>query len=295
MNYSRLNSYFTEMNTQKYLFYMICLVYVMCTSIIVIIEPFLPLPCDEEHHTSELEFENILFHYSICDHRRFPKLLFLTKAECERGRHLLAAVFFGSLIGYERRSSDRPAGIRTMALVSLGSALFTINSTFGFLEGPMAWDSSRVSASIPSGVGFLGAGLIVKSSEKDPITGESHHLVQGITTAAATWLSAAVGIACGGGLYFAASFSTALNLLLLRFGPRFLEGESSNTDLGNDATPTSRLDGTNEWTNLVGKDIESSGHCYGGAVTFQTSTIHEAERRASLARTASVRNRPTLM
>jgi uncharacterized membrane protein YhiD involved in acid resistance len=50
-----------------------------------------------------------------------------------------------------------------------------------------AWDSSRVSASIPSGVGFLGAGLIVKSSEKDPITGESHHLVQGITTAAATW------------------------------------------------------------------------------------------------------------
>ena len=47
------------------------------------------------------------------------------------------AVFFGSLIGYERRSSDRPAGIRTMALVSLGSALFTINSTFGFLSGPM--------------------------------------------------------------------------------------------------------------------------------------------------------------
>jgi putative Mg2+ transporter-C (MgtC) family protein len=52
---------------------------------------------------------------------------------------------------------------------------------------PKAWDSSRVSASIPSGVGFLGAGLIVKSSEKDPVTGESHHLVQGITTAAATW------------------------------------------------------------------------------------------------------------
>lgn len=47
------------------------------------------------------------------------------------------AVFLGSLIGYERRSSDRPAGIRTMALVSLGSALFTINSTFAFLDGPM--------------------------------------------------------------------------------------------------------------------------------------------------------------
>lgn len=89
-------------------------------------------------------------------------------------------------------------GIRTMALVSLGSALFTINSTFAFINGPMSWDSSRVSAAIPSGVGFLGGGLIVKSSEKDPNTGERHHLVQGITTAAATWLSAAVGIACGG-------------------------------------------------------------------------------------------------
>lgn len=56
-----------------------------------------------------------------------------------------------------------------------------------------SWDASRVSAAIPSGVGFLGAGLIMKATEKDLVTGESHHLVQGITTAAATWLSAAVG------------------------------------------------------------------------------------------------------
>ena len=62
-----------------------------------------------------------------------------------------------------------------------------------YTENKKAWDSSRVSAAIPSGVGFLGAGLIVKSSEVDPDTGERHHLVQGITTAAATWLSAAVG------------------------------------------------------------------------------------------------------
>ena len=131
-----IGSYFTELNGQKYLFYLVCLVYVICTSVVVIIEPFLSLPCVEEHK-SELEFENVLFRYSICDYLRHPELLFLTRAECERGRHLLSAVFFGSLIGYERRSSDRPAGIRTMALVSLGSALFTINSTFGFLEGPM--------------------------------------------------------------------------------------------------------------------------------------------------------------
>jgi hypothetical protein len=136
MNYGTLTSYFTVLNGQKFLFYLVCLLYVISTSIVVIIEPFLSLPCDEGHK-SEVEFENVLFRYSICDYRRHPELLFLTRAECEHGRHLLSAVFFGSLIGYERRSSDRPAGIRTMALVSLGSALFTINSTFGFLEGPM--------------------------------------------------------------------------------------------------------------------------------------------------------------
>lgn len=214
----------------------------------VIVEPFLELPCDGDEHKSELQFENVLYKFTQCDNTRYWFLLYLSRTECTRGRHLLMAVVFGSLIGYERRSSDRPAGIRTMALVSLGSALFTINSTFGFLSGPMAWDSSRVSAAIPSGVGFLGAGLIVKSSETDPATGERHHLVQGITTAAATWLSAAVGIACGGGMYFTAAFSTALNLLILRFGPR----ADSSSDDGSVASRPS------EWQNMVGKDVEAA-------------------------------------
>ena len=131
-----LSTYFTEPTRQKYVFYLLCLTYVISASIVVIIEPFLSLPCSDEYK-SELEFENVLFELSICSDTRYPLLLYLTRMECERGRHLLAAVFFGSLIGYERRSSDRPAGIRTMALVSLGSALFTINSTFGFLMGPM--------------------------------------------------------------------------------------------------------------------------------------------------------------
>ena len=84
--------------------------------------------------------------------------------------------------------ADRPAGIRTMALVSLGSCLFTINSTFGFIDGPMSWDSSRVAAAIPSGVGFLGAGLIFKEADKDNITGDTTHVVHGLTTAASLWI-----------------------------------------------------------------------------------------------------------
>ncbi len=84
----------------------------------------------------------------------------------------------------------------------------------------------------------------MKSSEVDPITGERHHLVQGITTAGAIWMSAAVGLACGGGLYFIASFAVALNLVLLRFGPR----------------PTSSDDSSiaGSFGSMIGRDVEAS-------------------------------------
>jgi putative Mg2+ transporter-C (MgtC) family protein len=107
-----------------------------------------------------------------------------------------------------------------MSLVSLGSCLFTITSTFAFLDGPMSWDASRIAAAIPSGVGFLGAGLIFKKEQEHSDGSDSTPMVHGLTTAASLWLSAAVGIACGGELYFAASFGTATMMLLLRFGPR---------------------------------------------------------------------------
>jgi hypothetical protein len=69
-------------------------------------------------------------------------------------------------------------------------------------------------------VGFLGAGLVVHDMIKDEITGHTSHTVRGIATAASVWLSAAVGIACGGGLYFSATFTCTLLMVLLRFGPR---------------------------------------------------------------------------
>ena len=113
----RISGYFTEPSRQKYLFYLICLLYVIGTSIVVILEPFITLPCNDDGHQSETEFYNVLYHLDKCDNIRYPILLYMTRSETVRGRHLLMAVFFGSLIGYERRSSDRPAGISEFHLL----------------------------------------------------------------------------------------------------------------------------------------------------------------------------------
>jgi putative Mg2+ transporter-C (MgtC) family protein len=175
-----------------------------------------------------INFLNPSYKDTPCRHHRMLKLLFMTPDECEFARNLLVAVTLGAIIGWERRESDRPAGIRTMALVSLGSCLFSITSAFAFIDGPMSWDSSRISAAIPSGVGFLGAGLIFKEAQKDNVSGHTNHVVHGLTTAASVWLSSAVGIACAGGLYFAAIFSVALMMTLLRFGPRLMEPDDKS-------------------------------------------------------------------
>ena len=173
-----------------------------------------------------------------CNRIRFWQLAGLTKLECSFARRLVMAVVLGGVIGWERREADRPAGIRTMALVSLASCLFTIGSAFAFRDGPQEWDASRISAAIPSGVGFLGAGLIFKGPMQRNET--DMPIVHGLTTAASLWLSAAVGIACGGTLYFAATFTTAILLLTLRFGPRFAywdvqsDGDSTSTVGGED-------------------------------------------------------------
>ena len=210
------SSYFTEFTFSKALLYLCAAAYVFLASIVALAQPFLTIPCER---TEAYEPANPAFDSDTCRQQRFTILLGLTPEECQFGRSLVTATILGGVIGWERRQADRPAGIRTMSLVSLGSCLFTINSAFAFLNGPMTWDSSRVSAAIPSGVGFLGAGLIFKKEEKAN-NGESSHVVTGLTTAASLWLSAAVGIACGGELYFAASFGTCIMMLLLRFGPR---------------------------------------------------------------------------
>lgn len=208
----KVRVYFTEFTTGKAFGYFLASLFVVACGIASFVELLLDLPCPEEHEI--VKYPNPAYDGSQCPHIRQSFLLFLTPTECSFGRRLVSSILMGGLIGWERRQADRPAGIRTMSLVSLGSCLFTINSAFAFRSGPMDWDASRISAAIPSGVGFLGAGLIFKK------TGDDQMVVHGLTTAASVWLSAAVGIACGGELYFAALFGTCLMMLLLRFGPR---------------------------------------------------------------------------
>jgi hypothetical protein len=163
-------------------------------------------------HTQSIE-------WTLCRHRRLPMLLYLNLSELDFGQRMLSSLVGGAIIGVERRTAGQAAGVRTMSLVSLGACIFTICSIYGFQGGNMEWDSSRVAAAIPSGVGFIGAGVIwkgaVASDNGDPLTE-----VHGLTTAASIWLAAAVGLASGGGQNFLALFGGCVVVCVMRLLPR---------------------------------------------------------------------------
>lgn len=120
---------------------------------------------------------------------------------------IIVSIILGGLIGLERERRNRPAGLRTHILVSLGSCLFTISSIeFSKIYGSGV-DPSRVAANIVTGVGFLGAGTIMKEG----LT------IKGLTTAATIWLSSAIGLTCGLGFYIPAILTTLLAYLVLIF------------------------------------------------------------------------------
>jgi putative Mg2+ transporter-C (MgtC) family protein len=121
---------------------------------------------------------------------------------------IFCAAILGGLIGLEREWRAKEAGFRTHFLVALGSALFMIVSAYGF-EGVMTtaehrWDVSRVAAQVVSGIGFIGAGTIIFR--------KSENVVSGLTTAAGLWVTAAIGLACGGGMYVLSIASTLMVL-----------------------------------------------------------------------------------
>ena len=139
---------------------------------------------------------------------------------------LLVAGLLGGLIGLERELRAKEAGLRTHFIVALGSALFMIISQFAF-DG-QAHDASRVAAQVVSGIGFIGAGVIIFQK----------NAVRGITTAAGLWVAAAIGLACGAGMFtvsVAATLMTvfcleAMHFITLRYGDRMVSLGVSATD-----------------------------------------------------------------
>jgi putative Mg2+ transporter-C (MgtC) family protein len=126
------------------------------------------------------------------------------------GRLALAAAL-GGAIGFERELRDREAGFRTHMLVCIGSALFTIVSAYGFREFLTSGDQvvradpTRIAAQIVTGIGFLGAGAIIRQGVS----------IRGLTTAATLWVAAAIGMASGAGYYAGAVLGTIVTLIAL--------------------------------------------------------------------------------
>ena len=133
------------------------------------------------------------------------------------------AAILGGIIGLERNYRAKEAGFRTHFLVALGSALFMVISQYGFTfemtEGPkVSFDPSRIASQVVTGIGFIGAGTIIFQK----------HVVKGLTTAAGLWVTSAIGLSCGAGMYAIATAATIFVLLCLeifsvmlnRFGTR---------------------------------------------------------------------------
>lgn len=117
---------------------------------------------------------------------------------------LILAAFIGGLIGIEREASNRPAGFRTHILVSVGSTLMMLVSINGATNGG---DSTRIAAQVVSGIGFLGAGTILRNG----------NTIKGLTTAASLWVCAGIGLAIGQGFYFAGIITTLIAFLSLMY------------------------------------------------------------------------------
>lgn len=117
---------------------------------------------------------------------------------------LLMATALGALIGVEREYHAKEAGVRTHLLVAVGSCLFMILSAYGFDafldQDHVSFDPSRIAAQVVTGIGFLGAGTIILQKQ----------VVRGLTTAAGVWVTAAIGLACGIGMYLIAAVTTVI-------------------------------------------------------------------------------------
>lgn len=137
-----------------------------------------------------------------------------------------AAALAGALVGWDREAHGKVAGLRTHMLVSLGAALFVVAAVQLSLKtagaAGVSVDTSRIIEGVATGIGFLGAGSIVKARQK----------VEGVTTAASIWVTGAIGAACGARLYLLAAAAAALALFILwpaeKLKSGVLEGQPPN-------------------------------------------------------------------
>ena len=169
---------------------------------------------------------------------------------------LSVAAALGGAIGLERELRERGAGLRTHLVVCVGSALFTLVSAYAFV-GPHV-DPTRIAAQIVSGIGFLGAGAIIRQGLS----------VRGLTTAATLWLVAAIGMACGAGYYDAAIIATGGALLTLgplrivayRLTRRFRsETERLMVEVAAGGSPAPVIEALERFGRVVSLDVSQEG------------------------------------
>jgi len=124
-------------------------------------------------------------------------------------KRIICAFVLGAVIGLEREKKGRSAGLRTHILVCMGSCLIMLVSLYMYelFKDKTTLDPARIAAGVVTGIGFLGAGTIIRSQEG----------IRGLTTAASIWISSAIGLAVGCGFYEVALFSTFLVFLTLAF------------------------------------------------------------------------------
>lgn len=127
--------------------------------------------------------------------------------DAEMTLRILLAFLLGALLGWERERAGRPAGLRTFMMVTAGSAAFTLVSIYGFRDLGTVRDPARVAAQIVTGIGFLGAGTIWRTTST----------VRGLTTAAGIWFAAAVGMMAGAGMYLIAIVTAVLGFICLQW------------------------------------------------------------------------------
>lgn len=130
--------------------------------------------------------------------------------ELEMVLRVLLAIVLGGAIGFQRGKAEKPAGLRDIILICAGASLFTVVSIHGFSVDEQA----RVAAGIVAGIGFLGAGAIMRRGEGG--------MVKGMTTAATIWITAGIGMAAGAGMYIIAPVITLLVLVVLLLPRRII-------------------------------------------------------------------------